>query len=112
MIDKNTNLVFDAIDADDTDKNGDDGSVPAFKVYFYKPQGRPAYVCSSRVLRWADRRGFTSIINYRSKAGEYKATIDGPATAKKIAAAFQQVHAALIAGGHVAADSCLPGGDA
>lgn len=79
----------------------------AYNVYFYKPDGRPAYVKAVQVEPWTDEsgaRGFTYVIDFKRKPGECQAMIEGPATAKKIAAAFCQVFDALKAGGFIAAD--------
>jgi hypothetical protein len=105
-LDKDSRFLWPALNSDPTDQL-EEGR-PTFKAYFYKPQGRPAYVCSSRVL--ATGNSFISIINFQKKAGELTFYIQGAATAKKIGAAFIELHAALIAGGYIAADTPAPAG--
>jgi hypothetical protein len=104
-ITKDTKCLWPALNSDETDSL--EKGTPSFKAYFHKPEGRPAYVCSSRVLAYDG--GFISIINFRQKAGELKIYIQGAATAKKIGAAFTELHAAMIAGGYIAADTPAPG---
>lgn len=70
-----------------------DGQV--YKCYYYKPQGRRAYVHSSLVTPTAD--GFTKIMDFQAKRGEYHVFIDGRATDAKIKTAFDELITKLIA---------------
>ena len=70
-----------------------DGQV--YRCYYYKPQGRRAYVHSSLVT--PTEHGFTKILDFQAKRGEYHVFIDGRATDAKIDKAFQQLIAKLYA---------------
>lgn len=92
MFDKNSKLYIAATA----------GGNQEYSISYHKPQGRPGYVSSLLV----ERNGniITYAIIFRAKPGEYRSTLQGPATPKKITAAFAEVIAALKAGGYIAAD--------
>lgn len=75
----------------------------AYHLGFYKPQGRPAYVSSLLVTPYIG--GFTYALDFQRKPGEMRIYLEGPATDKKVNAAFQELIREMIAGGFIAQEN-------
>jgi hypothetical protein len=73
-----------------------------WNVYFYKPQGRPAYVTAVEGEYEANDNGFSSFKFVMFQNRSVKEPITGPATDKKKKAAFDSLVAKMKADGLIA----------
>jgi|GEM_PF-5427445 len=82
-----------------------------WQLYVYKPQGRPAYATANEG-RYEVADGvtfFTSTLHLdRVRHPATRVDIQGPATAKKKAAALEQLKQQLLEAGLIAADALTP----
>lgn len=74
----------------------------AYRCYFHKPQGRKPYVHSSLVT--PTEHGFTKIMDFQKKRGEYYVYIEGRATDVKIKQAFAELWVMLSANDDISED--------